>query len=456
MAAFCCACCEGQLLTRSGHGVDHEHATGRRFLLTLTCSPKFILEHPIPRRRCEVSMTESNEVCEVLSDLRAAGHDDHTIVVLLLELIPDATPSSGHGHRQLLARGRSGESAAIELNKGGKIKRVGIATKLKSRFKEIVGLAAAQNPAKVTSTTLFGYRPLEKYYRVDDWIQLRPADTKVHDQTLTQASLSLLDDGRPHPFVLETIYASAPTLPFLEAHRQLIALQEAKWLASAFLELPVFQPSAAFAFILTPQYETALATCTAPYLQSPSIDAFSDVSALQALNPTDRAGYFRRLGIGTNEFCVPDMHELKLEFNQLETEDRARFLRACANLWDSANPAQSVGWRIVAAISAIESLLPDCDKCGACGSHVGITKSFKAFVRRFVPACEDVLQIYEALYPLRSKIAHGAWHPDVDQPMFGLHARNPRLDKHASWGAAKAGAIGWLAARGNSSKWWQV
>jgi hypothetical protein len=330
--------------------------------------------------------------------------------------------------------------ANVEFNNKGRIKHILVPSTLETRLTEIVSLAGSQGPTKVTNTTLFGWRHLDGCYRAGDWIQLRPPQTSVVDHTLHSSVLAFgIDDGRPHPFVLEVGYVSAPGLPFFDGHRRMTAVNEARLLTSAFLELPVFQSMSAFAYVLTPQLETALASCTAPQLENPSEHGFSDVSHLPSLEATDEELYFKRLGVGVSTFEVPDMVALRARWQELMSDDRMRFLRASANLWDSSNPANAAGNRLVSAISAIEALLPEGEKCGHCKSHTGIATRFKDFVRRFVPSSEEVLKIYDALYPARSSVAHGRWHQSVDQPMFALSTRDLRTEVLAAWAAVKNG-----------------
>ena len=399
-------------------------------------------------------MTPSQESCDVLSDIRSFALDDDTATVLITDLIPDAVQTVSNGNRSLLVQGRTGDLATIELNGKGRIKRVRIPLKLKGRFIEIMRAAVQETALAITSTTLTGYRPLEKYYRVDGWVQLRPTDTIVIDQTLIPRLEGQHIHGIPHSFVLEAAYASAPSLPLLDSRRRTAALAQARLLVSAFLDLRVFQPRTAFAHVRAPMGGLALAQFEAPYLKSPPVVSFSDISAFQELQPINHAEYFGRLGIGRKEFEVPDMRFLKSKFDALVREDRSRFLRSCAFLWDGASPELGDGARIGSMVSAIEALLPSGERCVKCKSHSGISDTFKLFVRKFVPSMESTRPIYEKLYASRSLIAHGAFHPEVDELMFGLGIVDVDLTDLASWGAAKAGAINWLVGGGNSVTWW--
>jgi hypothetical protein len=394
---------------------------------------------------------------DVLSQFREAGHDDRACVVLLLDLIPGAGQRRSVGKHEIVIDGGEGRQAFIRFNSKGKIKEIIIPAFLAARLDDFLKYAACKSVNKFTLTTLIGYRSLSKYYRVDDWIQIRPTDTFVDDQIFPKMTFYPdIADDRPHPFVLEVMYKSTPELPMFEAHRNITALNEAKLLVSAFLELPVHQYVPAFAWALTPDFKSALVRCTMPNLENHPGNEFSDVSRLAALPTTDDATYFRRLGIGVAEFEVPDMASLRAKYEALSLDDKARFLRACANLWDSGDVASSDGKRLVSSISAIESLLPNGEKCPTCRAHIGISKRFKAFVRRFVPtSSQTVLKIYEALYASRSLIAHGSWHDMVDKPMFGLTKRDGFLERLAAWNAAKVGAIGWLNGGGNSTVWWE-
>ena len=389
-----------------------------------------------------------------LPELRSAGRDDHACGALLLDLLPGAGRRRGEGKREIFIDGGDGRQASIRFNSKGKIKEILVPGALKQELAKVIECAGRASTKKIISTTLLGYHPLDKYYRVDDWVQLRPVETAVFDQTMRPA-LPGVPNGQPHPFVLEVAYTATPELPMFEAHRSMVALNEAKMLVSAFLELPVHQNVSAYAWALMPKSKVALVRCTTPHLENPSDKEFSNVIGLQPLSVTNTEAYFRRLGVGVSTFEVPDMAILRAEYDALDGDDRGRFLRACANLWDSGHAASHDGQRLVSSISAIEALLPEGDKCSTCRSHIGIAKLFRGFVRRFVPTgSEAVLRVYDALYGSRSLIAHGSWHDIVDNPMFGLMVRDVHTERLAAWNAAKAGAIGWLQARGNSTAWW--
>lgn len=389
-----------------------------------------------------------------LPELRSAGHDDHACVALLLDLLPGAGQRWGEDRREIVIDGGDCRQACIRFNSKGKIKKILVPAASKRKLDEIIEYARRASTKKVISTTLLGCRPLNKYYRVDDWVQIRPVETVVFDETLLPALPGVPSD-QPHPFVLEVAYAATSELPMFEAHRSMVVLNEAKMLVSAFLELPVHQNVPAYAWALMPENKVTLVRCTTPHLENPSDKAFSDVGGLEPLSVTDAEAYFRRLGVDVSTFEVPDMAMLRAAYDALDGDDRARFLRACANLWDSGDIALHDGKRLVSSISAIEALLPEGERCPTCRSYIGIAKRFREFVRRFVPTDSDaVLRIYDALYGSRSLIAHGSWHDIVDDPMFGLMGRDAYTERLAAWNAAKAGSIGWLQARGNSTTWW--
>jgi hypothetical protein len=181
-------------------------------------------------------------------------------------------------------------------------------------------------------------------------------------------------------------------------------------------------------------------------LEDAPTDQFSDVAGIPELVPIDNVAYFLQLGLGQPDFRVPDLFALRTKYESLGVGDRKRFLRACASLTDASNPDLGRSQRVVALVSALEPLLEEPPQCETCKNHVGIAAEFRRFLDVYVQPCADVREVYESVYAARSKLVHGGWHYDVDEPVFGVPG-SADVTLTAAWAAAKRGIVKWLLLR---------
>jgi hypothetical protein len=301
---------------------------------------------------------------------------------------------------------------------------------------------AEETMTRIARTTLFTYRPVKGFVQVQDWLQLRPVACELKGATGFGGLNSEISAAIPYPFVIEVAYRSS-TLSFLEAHRRIRALQEAVWLLSAFIDIPVFSLRIPYSWIHI-DGSCQLARCgMTDGLETSSNLVFSDVKELSPLTPIPIEQYFRALGITTKEFRVPGLSDLYSRYKKLSDEKQLRFLRACASLAEASNPTIETSQKVVSLVSTIESLLDPTEKCDKCTQRNGITKQFKTFLDQYVPLDSRIRELYMRIYQSRSQLVHGSWNFDVDEPTLGLSRQGFTISL-ATWDATKRGIINWL------------
>lgn len=381
---------------------------------------------------------------EVLHQLRAIKLDDHEAVEALRSALMVSGSRSTDPRVHQLTRGDELVCTA-KFSREGRLLSLSVPSSLWPAAKATIAEDMQTNVIRVARSALFTHRPLEAAYTVPDWLQIRPVATALQDRTRIGALTKQIPSGVPFPFVFEVLYRWS-SLPFLEGHRRITAVQHAKWLLASFIDVPVFElPSAyAWAFIDTAY---ALVECGVPTgLDDAPDTTFSDVSAYPSLVPVPTEEYINALGIRSSHLRVPDLHSLYGKFTALEDSRRLRFLRCGASIFASNSPTIRRPQRLVSLVSAIEPLLEVGTRCPAYNSTTGIAASFRAFLDTYVQPPPPIRRLYEAVYSSRSKMVHGGWNPDVDEPFFSLFSLDP-TDGLAAWAAARQGAIRWLLAQ---------
>lgn len=386
----------------------------------------------------------ANERVEVLEGMKAAGLSDQECIAVLLDVTNGGGLHPTDRKKREYSVGHGTATVKIALNAKSAIKSVMAPSQLVETLEKALADAQVQHPPRNSCTTLFSSKPIIGYARVDGWIQIRPTDSTEEDLRPEIAKLGGAT-SRDYPVSLEVLSNTSP-LDFLGAHRWMSAINEARWLLAAFLDSRVYSPRGSYAYV-TIDGKPSLAVCAAPILASAPEASFSDTENLTEILPVASTAYFKELGFLKNELRVPNLTALRDRYLRLEQADRQKFLRASATLFESSNPSYASSTRIVAAVTAIEALLDDGEKCKLCKSHTGLSKAFKSFVERFVSPPQDVLDLYEELYSTRSVIAHGKWFADFDEPMFGLSYRDVFRTELVAWAAVKRGLIGWLGER---------
>ena len=337
--------------------------------------------------------------------------------------------------------------AEVKFNSDHRLSSVAVPSNVWGRLKAKISEDAAVEQSRIARTILFTYRPPKGFARIPGWLQLRPVACDLKDST----GLGMLNTnfvaGIPYPFVIEVFFRSS-NLVFLEAHRRIRAVQEAIWLLSAFLDIAVFSLSLPYSWIFLDGCYQVARCGMSDGLETSSDVEFSNVDELLALAPMPAEQYFRELGITSAEFRVPDLGNLYFRYKALSRDNQLRFLHSCASLSAACNPAVESSQKVVSLVSAIESLLDPTQKCVECKQQRGITKQFRIFLDRYVQPNPAVQALYEGVYHARSRLVHGGWNFDVDEPKLGIRPQAHDLPL-AAWDATKRGVIKWLLAQQN-------
>lgn len=381
---------------------------------------------------------------DVLPELRSFQLDNHESVEAVRSAL-SAMGSQPSGKRTYdLLSGPDLVARAI-FNGRGRLRWLFVPSDLWPDARARIVADSQSQTNRVARTALLSYRELKGAFTVPGWLQIRPVGIPLNDRTAHGALSLSVPSGAFLPFAVEVRYRWS-SLPFLEAHRRIAAVQHAQWLLSAFIDIPVFSITTSYSWAFI-DYSYALVTCGVPHgLDDASDQTYTDVSHLPQLAPVPAAEYFAPLGISTSDFRVPDLIALHTRFRELPPPSALRFLRCCASIFAASSPAIGPPQKLVALVSAIEPLLEEGKRCSLCDSHTGIAESFRVFLDDYVKPSPEVRHIYEAVYALRSKIVHGGWNPDVDEPFFSLHSTD-RSGGLAAWAAAKQGAVNWLMAQ---------
>jgi hypothetical protein len=388
--------------------------------------------------------TQTTPTIDILPYLQDLGFDSYEIFPVLLSI------SDQGGARQLRAKEyqigfRGDEHFTITLNKHLKFKSIVCSKKIWAEVQPTINAAIKQNQTRIARAALFSYRQLDRYIEIPNWLQIRPVACQLNDKTALHALPINFPRSTPQPFVIEVAYRSSDLI-FLNRHRSIRAVQEAKWLLAAFLDTPIFDLPAPYAWIVN-DGSFDLAQCgMATGLDESSNESFSDTKDLPKLLPVSHEQYFKELGINSQGFQVPDIDGLYKSYERLSAESKLQFLRSCASIFASNNPTITDAQRVVGLVSAIEPLIGKPERCKACQALTGTTRLFREFLDNFVQTSEETKSLYEQLYGMRSKLVHGGWNFDVDEPLFSLR-NNTFITPLIAWVSAKQGIINWLVSQ---------
>lgn len=339
---------------------------------------------------------------------------------------------------------RSADSliAEVRLNRNFQLTSVMIPSDVWRTIRPKISADAELNQTRIARTILFTYRPPTGYAQIPGWLQLRPVACDLKDATGLGLLSSNVSAGIPYPFAIEVVFRYS-NLPLLEAHRRIRAVQEAIWLLSAFIDIPVFILRNPFSWAFLDN-TCQLVRCGAPDgLEESSDLEFSNTQGLVSLKPTPPEQYFKELGITSSEFRVPDLGSLYSKYKALTLKKQLCFLRSCASLSAASNQTIGISQKVVSLVSAIELLLDAPQKCTACKQPSGITKEFKKFLDLYVNPSPEVRALYEGVYHARSRLVHGGWNFDVDEPILGIRPQAHHVPL-AAWDATKRGIMKWL------------
>ena len=380
---------------------------------------------------------------EVLPQLRQLGLcDDEAIAAL--KSAASAGRSRQTGKRTYELSSRAGVIAKVQFNQRLVLKSIVAPVNVWKACQPLIEADAKLEQTRIARSVLFSYRAPSGFSRVPSWLQLRPVACPLDDRT-GGALTSSVAPAVPRPFAIEVVYRYSD-LPFLESYRRLRAVQEAKWLLSAFIDVPVFGLSSPYSWAFWEGSYQLVQCAMGTGLEDTSDFEFSDVQDLPELIPVANSQYFSQLGVAAEEFRVPELEVLHSKYKELPAKKKVRFLRSCASLSAACDPAFGGSQRVVALVSAIEPLLGPAERCRACGGMTGIARQFRKFLAEYVQPPLAVRHLYEGVYAARSRLVHGGWSFDVDEAMFGLHRRSDIIPLVA-WAVAKRGVVNWLLAQ---------
>lgn len=383
------------------------------------------------------------QLISVLSQLRELKLDDSEVIAAILSA--ENAGDTQTGKRAYEIRTNDRLIAQIKFNSKNKLSSVALHRNIWERLSAQITADVALEQTRIARTTLFTYRPLNGFTCAPGWLQLRPVACELKDSTGLGLLNLNISAGIPRPFVIEVAYRYS-NLPFLEAHRRGFAVQEAIWLLSAFIDIPVSILRNAFSWALLDNTCQLVRCGTPDGLEESSNLEFSNTQGLIPLIPTPADQYFRELGITSHEFRVPDLGDLHLKYKALSHDKQLCFLRACASLAAASSPTIEISQKVVSLVSAIEPFLEAPEKCAACKEPRGITKQFKKFLDTYVQPSPEVKALYEGVYGARSRLVHGGWNFDVDEPILGIRQQAHDVPL-AAWDATKRGIMKWLLAQ---------
>jgi len=386
-------------------------------------------------------MKSTSEVLNVLPQLRQLGFDDHEAIAAV-QSAANAGGSRQTGKRTYELSSGEDVIAKVRFNDRLVLSSIAMPVHVWKACQPRIEAGAKLEQTRIARSVLFSYRAPSGFARIPGWLQLLPVACPLEDRTAFGALTSSVTASVPRPFAIEVVYRYSD-LPFLEGYRRLRAVQEAKWLLSAFIDVPVFGINSPYSWAFWKGSYQLVQCGMATGLEDTSEVEFSDVQTLSELIAVANSQYFSELGVATQEFRVPDLNVLHAKYMALSRKNRMCFLRSCASLAAASDPTLGASQRVVALVSAIEPLLGKAERCGTCGGMLGITRQFRKFLDEYVQPPSAVRDLYEGVYAARSKLVHGGWNFDVDEAFLGLR---PQADvvPLVAWGAAKRGVVSWL------------
>jgi hypothetical protein len=393
---------------------------------------------------------------DALPELLAMGFSHQTAIAAL------SSASGINGYRSDGQRryryGNTDKGFVVEVNSSYRIKSILVDKAIWEESKVVIAHAEQERPpTKVLSTIVFSYFELDGYARFGNWLQIRPLKTKLLASAPFGGNGFSLDAedkflGAPLPFLVEVKYQPS-NLIWVEAIHSTQALQEARFLLSAWIKTPLVNAIQSFNWVVIDGVGPQLALGYMPTgLDEELTNAteFTDATNLKELNSIDLSVYVDEIVPGNRVIRVADFQVLKDRFDSLEIKDRDRYLRCCAAIHEAQINNRNSAQAILSMVSAVEALLDPTKRCPSCRSHVGINTAFKEFVARYVQPSEQARPTLEQIYGLRSALAHGGYSFLVDEPFMGLETSGWNPLHMASW-IAKKGAVNWLLEHGRKN-----
>lgn len=381
---------------------------------------------------------------DVLPKLRVLGLDNQEAIVA----IQSATNGSWYRRnekRSFTLECDLGAIAEVKFNSKLTLSSILMTENCWLSFEPIISEELRLRSDRIARTTLFCVREVKGYARVDSWLQIRPVGLDLKDRTPIGALTISRITGVPLPFALEVVYAYS-SLPLLEAYRRIRSVQQAIWLLTAFIDIPIFQIAHPYSWAFLENSFQLVQCGMGTGLEDVSDEVFSDVSEFSPLEIVEREAYYSELGINASNFRVPDLDVLWCKYSQLSTEDKLRFQRACSSLSSATHPGINESQKLIALVSAIEPLIEPGKRCVSCRNHIGVTGRFSEFLGNYVSPPAGIKDLYMDIYQARSKVVHGSHRFEVDEPFLSIPLQSDLIPL-AAWDSTKRGLINWLLKR---------
>jgi len=387
-------------------------------------------------------MDEIVDPLDVTDLLRQATANENEFAPLLICVRKGSIATPRGKPRTISIVQNSSTFARISWNAKGRVKSVLLCRSDLPQLSALIAHVKVPVRKKVLRTVLYTSREISGYVTVPGWIQIRPIEEVIADKTPTSY---VQRNPRFYAFGLEVEYQGS-RVRLIDSHRSQVAIETARALVAAFLNVPVFSPTSGWAHALV-DGQVALVQLTSPAFHFNDDTTFSDVAGLDPCAHIGLDAYYNDVPRPKAKLEFPDLAKLYGAYQSLGPELALRFVRASANIFDAGDPSLKPGTALTSAVTAIECLIENDDqRCKTCDSHLGLTAAFKSFIAEHVDKTGALQATFDKLYPSRSRHVHGARHASVDEVLFTILPEDTATLQMISWIAAKRGIVNWLLA----------
>jgi len=396
----------------------------------------------------------------LLGRLRHSILSDDELARLLLSHFGSA--ASDHENRQVYYPASAPYALRLVYSSKGKLTAIypeegfnsELGDKLQKRIdEEIKGIS------EISRAVLFSrFRSVQGSWRYKDEFQILPVPPEA-----PRAHFEVGD----HPFLLEFSYPKGPEW-FQNAFRRSAVAKKLEMLLNALLVTPInsFNLKSAgpkgWSWVLLPREEKEsglrVAYCQHFYHYE-GLDCvgaeFLPTNHVPTIKTRPVSEYYHGMGrLGTREeFELPvDLSASFDLFFAFPKDRQDRFLQACFWL-GQVKDSSSVSQGFLAAIQAVEALIPSpgkCDSCPDCGKSLGPSRTdqFINLLEKLVPPTEEDKALRRTLYRVRSDLSHGFAPPFLADTDIG-GSMNPKEWEEMDYagramGTARAALHAWL------------
>jgi hypothetical protein len=294
---------------------------------------------------------------------------------------------------------------------------------------------------KVWRWTMFSRRPVEGHWRYRDQFQIVPAPPEAPRAKEIPAE---------HPFIVDFVFNDSPDYEV----RQLRYTRKASdltLLLSLLLVPRITIPSNRVRkrWIWTPEGSEAVAMWAQEGYMIPGfqhlVDGFPNTLGASPLKEVAAETYYDRAALRTDTLTIPaELARLLDAFNELNSDDRERFLRAsfwyhtAGTVWE-----YSQSLHLTSLINMIECLA---SRGPVRSTPQGPSALFKSLMKKFAPGNPSGTRL-DNVYDVRGEITHGERLLSLDHSVqFGLDQQST-MDREVSGTASilcRGAVINWL------------